>query len=70
MSRREVLRCCILALLARGLRYGSEIVKTLDTVGQLLFSQRSVCPFVNRLPDAIFVSSRWEVSNSGRSGPI
>jgi PadR family transcriptional regulator PadR len=64
--RRGVVGPCILALLATGPRYGLQIVKELDSAGQLLASQGTVYPLLNRLHDAGLVSSRWEMSESER----
>jgi len=64
--RRGVVGPCILALLADGPRYGLEIVRQLDEAGQLLSSQGTLYPLVNRLYDAGLVSSYWEVADNDR----
>ncbi len=64
--RRGVIGPCILALLAESPRYGLEIVKELDAAGQLLSSQGTVYPLLNRLYEAGWVSSRWQVSDTER----
>jgi PadR family transcriptional regulator PadR len=64
--RRGVVGPCILALLSTGPRYGLQIVKELDDAGQLLASQGTVYPLLNRLHDAGLVSSRWEMSEAER----
>lgn len=64
--RRGVVGPCILALLATGPRYGLQIVKELDAVGQLLSSQGTVYPLLNRLSEAGLVRSRWDVADSPR----
>jgi PadR family transcriptional regulator PadR len=64
--RRGVVGPCILALLSTGPRYGLQIVKELDSAGQLLASQGTVYPLLNRLHDAGLVTSRWEMSESER----
>lgn len=57
---------CILALLEDAPRYGLELVKELDASGQLLSSQGTVYPLLNRLHEAGFVTSYWEMSNAER----
>lgn len=64
--RRGVVGPCILALLSSGPRYGLQLVKELDRVGQLLSSQGTVYPLLNRLHEAGLVSSYWEISVSER----
>ena len=64
--RRGVVGPCILALLASGPRYGLQLVKELDDVGQLLSSQGTIYPLLNRLYETGLVSSRWEVGESER----
>jgi len=64
--RRGVIGPCILALLAHGPRYGLEIVRELDSAGQLLSSQGTLYPLLNRLYDVGLVSSYWEVADNER----
>lgn len=64
--RRGVVGPCILALLSSGPRYGLQLVKELDRVGQLLSSQGTVYPLLNRLHEAGLVSSYWQMSDSER----
>ena len=64
--RRGVVGPCILALLASGPRYGLQIVRELDAVGQLLTSQGTVYPLLNRLSDAGLVRSSWDLATGGR----
>jgi PadR family transcriptional regulator PadR len=64
--RRGVVGPCILALLASGPRYGLQLVKELDDAGQLLSSQGTIYPLLNRLYETGLVSSRWEMGESER----
>jgi PadR family transcriptional regulator PadR len=64
--RRGVVGPCILALLETGPRYGLELVKELDAIGQLLSSQGTVYPLLGRLHEAGFVTSYWEMSEAER----
>lgn len=64
--RRGVIGPCILALLADGPRYGLEIVRQLDEAGQLLSSQGTLYPLLNRLYDGGLVSSYWEIADNER----
>jgi PadR family transcriptional regulator PadR len=64
--RRGVVGPCILALLSTGPRFGLQIVRELNEVGQLLTSQGTVYPLLSRLQEAGQVSSYWEVSDTER----
>lgn len=64
--RRGVVGPCILALLSTGPRYGLQIVRELDEVGQLLTSQGTVYPLLNRLSEAGLISDYWEVGGGNR----
>lgn len=64
--RRGVVGPCILALLSTGPRFGLQIVRELNEVGQLLTSQGTVYPLLSRLQEAGQVSSHWEVSDRER----
>lgn len=64
--RRGVVGPCILALLSTGPRFGLQIVRELNEVGQLLTSQGTVYPLLSRLQDAGQVSSHWVVSDTER----
>jgi PadR family transcriptional regulator PadR len=64
--RRGVVGPCILALLSTGPRYGLQLVRELDGIGQLLSSQGTVYPLLNRLHEAGLVSSYWEVNDLDR----
>lgn len=64
--RRGVVGPCILALLETGPHYGLEIVDKLNAAGQLLTSQGTVYPLLNRLSDADLVRSSWVVNEEER----
>ena len=64
--RRGVVGPCILALLESGPHYGLEIVERLNEAGQLLTSQGTLYPLLNRLSDADLVRSSWVVSDEER----
>lgn len=64
--RRGVVGPCILALLSMGPRFGLQLVRELNDVGQLLTSQGTVYPLLNRLSDANLVTSYWETSETER----
>lgn len=65
--RRGVIGPCILALLDNGPRYGLEIVRDLDAAGQLLTSQGTIYPLLNRLREADLVASYWETPDGERA---
>ena len=64
--RRGVVGPCILALLAIRPRYGLELVRELNAAGQLLSSQGTVYPLLNRLNEAGLVTSYWETGDVER----
>lgn len=64
--RRGVVGPCILALLSTAPRFGLQLVRELNEVGQLLSSQGTVYPLLNRLHDAGLVTSYWEVTETDR----
>jgi PadR family transcriptional regulator PadR len=64
--RRGVVGPCILALLSTGPRFGLQLVRELNDVGQLLTSQGTVYPLLNRLSEANLVTSYWETSETER----
>ena len=58
--RRGVLSPCVLALLEERPRYGLELVRDLAAAGNVLTSDGTVYPLLNRLRDAELVMSEWE----------
>ena len=64
--RRGVVGPCILALLSSGPRYGLQLVAELNEVGELLTSQGTVYPLLNRLREGGLVTSYWETSEVDR----
>jgi PadR family transcriptional regulator, regulatory protein PadR len=64
--RRGVVGPCILALLSSGPRYGLQLVTELNEVGELLTSQGTVYPLMNRLHETGLVTSYWETSDVER----
>jgi PadR family transcriptional regulator PadR len=64
--RRGVVGPCILALLADGPRYGLQLGRELEAAGELLTSQGTLYPLLNRLSEARLVTSRWEVTEADR----
>jgi PadR family transcriptional regulator PadR len=64
--RRGVVGPCILALLSSGPRYGLQLVTELNRLGELLTSQGTVYPLMNRLQEGGLVRSYWELSDAER----
>jgi PadR family transcriptional regulator, regulatory protein PadR len=64
--RRGVLGPCVLALLSTGPRYGLQLARELEEAGELLTSQGTLYPLLNRLHDAALVTSRWEIGDTER----
>jgi PadR family transcriptional regulator PadR len=64
--RRGVLGPCVLALLEERPRFGLELVRDLDDAGNLLSSDWTVYPLLNRLRDANWVTSEWRDEDGER----
>jgi PadR family transcriptional regulator PadR len=64
--RRGVLGPCVLALLEERPRFGLELVRDLDEAGNLLSSDGTVYPLLNRLRDAKLVTSQWRDEDGQR----
>jgi PadR family transcriptional regulator, regulatory protein PadR len=64
--RRGVLGPCVLALLEQRPRFGLELVRDLDDAGNLLSSDGTVYPLLNRLRDASLVTSEWRDEDGER----
>jgi PadR family transcriptional regulator PadR len=64
--RRGVLGPCVLALLEERPRFGLELVRDLDDAGNLLSSDGTVYPLLNRLRDAKLVTSEWRDEDGER----
>jgi PadR family transcriptional regulator PadR len=64
--RRGVLGPCVLALLEERPRFGLELVRDLDEAGNLLSSDGTVYPLLNRLRDAQLVTSEWSDEDGQR----
>lgn len=65
--RRGVLGPCVLALLEERPRFGLELVRDLDEAGNLLSSDGTVYPLLNRLRDAGLVTSEWNDEDGQRA---
>ena len=63
--RRGVLEYCVLAALARGERYGYELVGELGRADGLLTSEGTIYPLLGRLRRDGSVATRWGESASG-----
>lgn len=64
--RRGVIGPCVLALLENGPRYGLQLGRELEAAGDLLTSQGTLYPLLNRLSGSGLVTSRWEVGGADR----
>jgi len=63
--RKGVLELAVLALLATGERYGSELVDEFSARPQLAMSAGTVYPLLSRLKKAGVVESSWQESPVG-----
>ena len=63
--RRGALECCVLALLARGDRYGFELVQQLAEVDGLVTSEGTIYPLLSRLRKDGAVETYWRESPNG-----
>uniref|UniRef100_A0A831TI08 PadR family transcriptional regulator n=1 Tax=Thermorudis peleae TaxID=1382356 RepID=A0A831TI08_9BACT len=63
--RRGALEYCVLALLARGERYGFELVQELSRYDTLLTSEGTIYPLLSRLRREGLVETEWRESPAG-----
>lgn len=63
--RRGTLQYCVLALLARGERYGFDLVRELGEVDGMVTSEGTLYPLLSRLRRDGLVDSKWRESPSG-----
>jgi PadR family transcriptional regulator PadR len=63
--RRGSLELCILAILARGKRYGYDIVQGLSGADGLIIKEGTIYPLLNRLKAEGLVDAEWQPSPEG-----
>jgi PadR family transcriptional regulator PadR len=63
--RRGSLELCILAILARGKRYGYDIVQELSGAEGLVIKEGTIYPLLNRLMAERLVAAQWQPSPAG-----
>lgn len=63
--RRGSLELCILAILARGKRYGYDIVQALSGAEGLVIKEGTIYPLLNRLKAEGLVDAEWQPSPEG-----
>lgn len=63
--RRGSLELCILAILARGKRYGYDIVQGLSGAEGLIIKEGTIYPLLNRLKAEGLVDAEWQPSPEG-----
>jgi PadR family transcriptional regulator, regulatory protein PadR len=63
--RRGVAEQCVLALLARGERYGFELARELGARGQIIASEGTLYPLLARLRRNGLVETSWQESTAG-----
>jgi PadR family transcriptional regulator PadR len=63
--RRGVAEHCVLALLAKGERYGFELARELGARGQIIASEGTLYPLLARLRRNGLVETSWRESNAG-----
>lgn len=62
---RGSLELCILAILARGMRYGYDIVQALAGAEGLIIKEGTIYPLLNRLKSEGLVAAEWQPSPQG-----
>jgi PadR family transcriptional regulator PadR len=62
---RGSLELCVLAILARGTRYGYDIVQELAGGDALAIKEGTIYPLLNRLQSERLVTSAWQPSPAG-----
>ncbi len=63
--RRGSLELCVLAILARGRRYGYDIVQALSGADGLVIKEGTIYPLLNRLRSEGLVAAEWQPSPQG-----
>lgn len=63
--RRGSLELCVLAILARGKRYGYDIVQALSNAEGMVIKEGTIYPLLNRLRSDGLVEAEWEASPHG-----
>jgi PadR family transcriptional regulator PadR len=63
--RRGALELCILSILARGQRYGYDIVQALAIADGLVIKEGTIYPLLNRLMHEGLVVAEWQPSPQG-----
>lgn len=63
--RRGTLDLCLLAILARGTRYGYDIVQALSIDEGLVIKEGTIYPILNRLSSDGLVAAEWRPSPQG-----
>jgi PadR family transcriptional regulator PadR len=64
-TRRGSLELCVLAILARGRRYGYDLVQALTHLEGLVLKEGTIYPLLNRLQGEGLVNSEWQPSPDG-----
>lgn len=63
--RRGALELCILSILARGKRYGYDIVQALAIADGLVIKEGTIYPLLSRLKQEGLVDAEWQPSPQG-----
>jgi len=63
--RRGSLELCVLAILARGRRYGYDIVQALSGADGFVIKEGTIYPLLNRLRSEGLVDAEWQPSPQG-----
>lgn len=63
--RRGSLELCVLAILARGRRYGYDIVQALSGADGFIIKEGTIYPLLNRLRAEGLVDAEWQPSPQG-----
>ncbi len=63
--RRGALELCLLSILARGRRYGYDIVQALAQADGLVIREGTIYPLLNRLKHEGLVDAEWQASPQG-----
>jgi len=64
-TKRGALELCILAILARGTRYGYDIVQALTSAEGLVIKEGTIYPLLNRLRGEGLIDAEWQPSPQG-----
>lgn len=63
--RKGALEFAVMLLLQEGKKYGLELVQTLEKIPELIVTEGTIYPLLNRLKEEGWLTTEWVESNAG-----